>query len=141
MAGGTSIIRAMVTDDHRRVRPRWLAAISLAAAAALTVLAVRAGTAAFGPPPAFDIVFGALGAMAMLLLAAALWRRRRGVAAWALALAGWSGLTAAVTVRLALFARADYDRARLPFFGVVTVTLLATAVVAGLWHRRRGRPS
>lgn len=131
----------MVTDDYRRVRPRWLVAFSLAAAAALAVLAVRAGTAAFGPPSAFDIVFGALGAVAMLLLAAALWRRRRGSAAWALALAGWSGLAAAVTVRLALFVRADYDRARLPFFGVVAVTLLATAVVTGIWHRRRGAPS
>jgi hypothetical protein len=141
MMGETSIIRAMVTDDRRRARPRWLAATSLAAALVLAVLAGRAGTTVFGPPPIFEFVFGVVGAVAMLLLTAVLWRMRRGSAAWALALAGWSGLAAAVTVRLALFARADYDRARLPFFSVVTVALLAAAGVTVLWRRHRGRPS
>lgn len=130
----------MVTDDYRRVRPRWLVVASAAAAAVLAVLAARAGTAVFGPPPAFDVAFGAGGAVAMLLLAARLWRMRRGSAAWALALAGWGGLAAAVTVRLALFARAEYDRARLPFFSVVTVTLWAFAVGVALWRHRR-KPS
>jgi hypothetical protein len=131
----------MVTDDHRRVRPRWLVATSLAAAGVLAVLAVRAGGTTFGPPPAFDVLFGALGAVTMLLLAAALWRMRRGRAAWVLALAVWTGFAAAVTARLALFVRADYDRARLPFFGVVTVTLLLISVAVGMWHRHRMRAS
>ncbi len=64
-------------------------------------------------PPALDFVGGALWAAIFVFVALRLWRRAgRARRSFAWASIGWIGYSLA---RLSIFARADYDRERLPF--------------------------
>jgi hypothetical protein len=92
-------------------------------------------------PPALDAVTSGLWAIAFGVLAVGLWgdltppvRTVRRWRAW-MALCGFALYG---TVRLALFAAADYDQGRLPLMVALSVGLII--VLLGLWVRRP-RPS
>ena len=78
----------------------------------------------------FDGLFGIGGAIGLAWAARRLWtHHRRDSRAAGFALLCWAALAAAVTARSALFAQADYERGRLPFFVIATLILLALGLV------------
>jgi hypothetical protein len=78
----------------------------------------------------FDVLFGIGGAIGLAWAAWRLWmRHRRDSRAAGFALLCWGALAAAVAARSALFAQADYERGRLPFFVLAALILLALGLV------------
>ena len=87
-------------------------------------------------PPVLDVVVGVLWAIMFASIALGLWQRRanaRRRLGWALI--GWIGDS---LVRLSLFARADYDRERLPFLLLIGGIGCALIVFFLLRPRRSG---
>lgn len=126
----------MMVETYRVMRPRRLVWITLALAAATAGLAFRSLSPALSPqgvthvPVWFDLMLGLGGGAGLGWIAARLWRQhRRDSGAAGLACKGWALLAAAVTLRSALFAQADYERGRLAFFATVTVLLAAAAFI------------
>jgi hypothetical protein len=126
---------AMDADARAMLRPRKLVWITLALAAATLGVGLRWASPTLTPPGVthvplwFDVPFGIGGAIGLAWAARRLWtHHRRDSRAAGFALLCWAALMAAVTARSALFAQADYERGRLPFFVIGTLLLLAFAV-------------
>ena len=127
----------MSADSRSAMRPRKLVWITIALAVAAFGAALRVLSPALSPsgvthvPVVFDSVFGLAAGTGLLWAAGRLWRRhRRDLAAAGLALMSWAALAAAVTLRTALFAQADYERGRMPFFALATAVLALSALAA-----------
>lgn len=139
---------AMNTDARAmQPRPRKLVWIMLALAVMTLGLALRVSAPALTPagvthvPFWFDLPFGIGGAIGLAWAARRLWtHHRRDWRAAGFALLCTSALTAAVTLRAAAFAQADYERGRLPFFALATLILLALGSVLA-FRRLDSRPS
>ncbi|MDX2163255.1 MAG: hypothetical protein SF162_18195 [bacterium] len=119
---------------------RWLilALVCLALVQLRTaVLAAQriAQAVADNPPPALDLLAGALWTGAFCAAAWQVFRRARQAYPWAWALISAFGLF--TLARLALFAQADYDRARLPLWGLVGLFLMLNLITAVLYGVRR----
>ena len=121
----------MDADARAMLRPRKLVWITLALAVATLGVGLRWASPALTPsgvthvPLWFDGLFGIGGAIGLAWAARRLWtHHRRDSRAAGFALLCWAALAAAVTVRSALFAQADYERGRLPFFVIATLILL-----------------
>ena len=121
----------MNADARAMLRPRRLVWITLALAVATLGVGLRWASPALTPsgvthvPLWFDGLFGIGGAIGLAWAARRLWtHHRRDSRAAGFALLCWGALFAAVTARSALFARADYERGRLPFFVIATLILL-----------------
>jgi hypothetical protein len=141
------IPRAMTTDTppgRRRPTLFWRLVIGLPLIALALLLIDSAARAlslppevaeALSVPPGLRVVEGALWGIAFGITGlGAIWGRRGALirALWLL-----TGFMIYNAARLTLFARADYDRARLPF--LVAAAIVAGLVVLGLtlWLRRR----
>ena len=121
----------MNADARAMLRPRKLVWITLALAVATLGVGLRWASPALTPsgvthvPLWFDALFGIGGAIGLAWAARRLWTHyRRDSRAAGFALLCWAALAAAVTARSALFAQADYERGRLPFFVIATLILL-----------------
>jgi hypothetical protein len=122
-------------------RPRRLLLIALTLAVVHAVGVARALQSAPVPAdqvsllPALEFIAAALWALLFALVALRLWRRLPG----ARRLFGWAGIGWIVysVARLALFARADYDRQRLPF--LILAAIVACALTAWFTLRDRSR--
>ena len=121
----------MNADARAMLRPRKLVWITLALAVATLGVGLRWASPALTPsgvthvPLWFDGLFGIGGAIGLAWAARRLWtHHRRDSRAAGFALLCWAALAAAVTARSALFAQADYERGRLPFFVIATLILL-----------------
>ena len=121
----------MDADARAMLRPRKLVWITLALAVATLGVGLRWASPALTPsgvshvPLWFDGLFGIGGAIGLAWAARRLWtHHRRDSRAAGFALLCWAALAAAVTARSALFAQADYERGRLPFFVIATLILL-----------------
>ena len=122
----------MDADARAMLRPRKLVWITLALAVATLGVGLRWASPALTPPGVthvplwFDLPFGIGGAIGLAWAARRLWtHHRRDSRAAGFALLCWGALFAAVTARSALFARADYERGRLPFLVIAALILLA----------------
>ena len=134
----------MNADARAMLRPRKLVWITLALAVATLGVGLRWASPTLSPsgvshvPLWFDGLFGIGGAIGLAWAARRLWtHHRRDSRAAGFALLCWGALAAAVTARSALFAQADYERGRLPFFVIATLILLALGAVmsAGRWSK------
>ena len=121
----------MDADARAMLRPRKLVWITLALAVATLGVGLRWASPALTPPGVshvplwFDGPFGIGGAIGLAWAARRLWtHHRRDSRAAGFALLCWGALAAAVAARSALFAQADYERGRLPFFVIATLMLL-----------------
>jgi hypothetical protein len=83
--------------------------------------------------PALEFIAAALWAMVFAVVALRLWWLHRARRLFGWTLISWIAYSVA---RLALFARADYDRQRLPF--LIVAALVACALTA--WVTLRDRP-
>jgi FtsH-binding integral membrane protein len=126
----------MDADARAMLRPRKLVWITLALAVATLGVGLRWASPALSPsgvshvPLWFDVLFGIGGAIGLAWAARRLWtRQRRDSRAAGFALLCWGALAAAVAARSALFAQADYERGRLPFFVLAALILLALGLV------------
>jgi hypothetical protein len=127
-----------------QTRRNWL---MIAALLALAGAQAVAAAAAFAPAPVdaalwppLEAALGLGWALAALWLARRLWRK---TATTAQALVLWSVFVWTQAARLALFARADYDRQRWPFVAALGVALLlwtAVLLAAGRWNTRKETP-
>lgn len=129
-------------------RPRRLVWITLALAGATLGLALRHLSPALTPagvthvPLWFDAAFGAGGAAGLLWAARRLWREyQRDSRAAGFILLCWAVLATGITVRAALYAQADYERGRLPFFAAATAALFAASGAMRLIAARRRTPA
>ena len=118
-----------------RHRPRRLIAVCALTALAFLGVPLTRGDWSFvpqSPPSVFDTFFGVGGFIIMGGTCVWLWRHhQRDVRALAGTATAFAGVITLMTVRLAFFVQADYDRGRLPFaVGVVVVGMMA---VSGLW--------
>ncbi|MCU0476800.1 MAG: hypothetical protein MUC99_11950 [Anaerolineae bacterium] len=121
-----------LTSPHppKPARPwRWLVVCALVAVACLGVPLGHAASPWLAPPSLrlYDNFLGVGGFIIMSL--SGLWSWRRGRAA-ALTLAALAVVACAVVLRLAIFAEADYDRARLPAAAGGALVLLGAACIA-----------
>jgi FtsH-binding integral membrane protein len=83
--------------------------------------------------PALEFVASALWALLFLTLAVQVWNKRHDVVrrmTWALIV--WMGYS---LIRIIVFARADYDRGRIPFLVLAIVT--GSALILTIMLRRR----
>jgi 4-amino-4-deoxy-L-arabinose transferase-like glycosyltransferase len=122
--------------SSRRLRRLAFLCLILALFQIISAIQVFLRAEAFAPlvalPPALDFVAGLLWGGAFALVAFQLWR---GV--WH-ARAGWllgAGFAIYSILRLALFARADYDRGRLPFLSLLAGTFMIVTLVYALRSR------
>jgi hypothetical protein len=125
-----------LTSSRLNRRPR----VSIALAAALTLINAGAALTAAQRPgelaaqvslsAPFEVITGALWACGFAWLGVRLWRReRRARPVFGWALIAWIGYS---LVRVHVFARADYDRERLPFLfaaGVIACLLILFFVI------------
>jgi FtsH-binding integral membrane protein len=132
----------MNADARAMLRPRKLVWITLALAVATLGVGLRWASPALSPsgvthvPLWFDVLFGIGGAIGLAWAARRLWtHHRRDSRAAGFALLCWGALFAAVTARSALFAQADYERGRLPFFAIATLILLVLGAVMSTGRR------
>ncbi len=132
----------MNADARAMLRPRKLVWITLALAVATLGVGLRWASPALSPsgvthvPLWFDVLFGIGGAIGLAWAARRLWtRHRRDSRAAGFALLCWGALIGAVAARSALFAQADYERGRLPFFVIATLILLALGAVMSTGRR------
>jgi uncharacterized membrane protein len=89
-------------------------------------------TAQVAVPPALDLVAGLLWGGVFALMSAQLWRDKWPRYAGVLACAGFAAYS---VLRLALFARADYDLGRLPFLSLLVGTFMIVTLVYALRSR------
>jgi hypothetical protein len=132
----------MDADARAMLRPRKLVWITLALAVATLGVGLRWASPALSPsgvthvPLWFDVPFGIGGAIGLAWAARRLWtHHRRDSRAAGFALLCWGALIGAVTARSALFAQADYERGRLPFFVLAALILLVLGAVMSAGRR------
>jgi hypothetical protein len=124
-------------------RSRWLLAIG----AAMTLFQAGAALRALALPPvptlsllpALEFVAAALWMGVFLLLTLKVWNKRHAAArrmAWALI--AWMGYS---LLRIVVFARADYDRGRIPFLVIAVVVCSALILTIMLRQKHRDAAS
>lgn len=127
----------MTTDGQFKAtgrRPWWLLMLTLAGIGACSGLVLTApARVAQSDQSALGVADLVLGLAGALLLAMAGWRVLRRSGGRGELVKAWAVVVGAAVLRLTLFAQADYDRGRLPFFIVLAVVLAA----AGLLVKRR----
>jgi hypothetical protein len=120
-------------------RPWWLLMLTLAGIVACVGLALsapaRAGQSGQIALGVADLMLGLAGA---LLLAFVGWRVLRRSDGRGELVKVWAVVIGAAVLRLMLFAQADYDRGRLPFFMVLAVALAAAFLLVKrrILHRK-----